>query len=315
MSVMPVSRRSLVFSLLLLRSCPHTWKPWAYNLARLAVIGLYLYVASVAVLMAAEDRIVYNAVSATVRWREPPPGLNPQDVEFTTADGIRLHGWWCPPANWTPEQGALLSCHGKGGNLTLVAGDFTAWRKTLNVSVLLFDYPGYGKSGGQPSEAGCYAAADAAYDWLVNVQHVPPERVLIHGQSLGGGVAVDLAVRRPQRALILTSTFTSFPDAAQAKVLIFPAKWLTHNQFRNVDKIGRLKTPVFIAHGTADDWIPYEQGERLFAAVTSPQKRFLRVDGGPHNLLHGGIERAIRDFLNEAEVNKEPGSPPEGIMN
>jgi fermentation-respiration switch protein FrsA (DUF1100 family) len=300
MSAAPSPKRPLFLSLLLLRPCPPGRKRWLYNLGRTAVVGAYLYLAGGLVLMALEDWLLFRPTTAAEHWRAPPPGLDPQDVTLTSGDGTALHAWWITPPNWTPEQGALLECHGNGGNLCMSAGNALKWRDELHVAVLLFDYPGYGKSAGTPSEPALYAAGDAAYDWLVNEKHVPANRVLLYGQSLGGAVAVDLAARRPHRALLLTSVFTSFPDVAQARVMIVPARWLAHNQFRSIDKIPQVATPVFIAHGTADHTIPFDEGERLFAAVTSEHKRFLRIEGGSHNLLPDGqIQRAVRDFLAE----------------
>ena len=115
----------------------------------------------------------------------------------------------------------MLHCDGNGGNLSYWGMDALAWKYQHHTAVLLFDYPGYGKSSGKPSEQGCYAAADAAYDWLVNEKKVPAEQLLIYGQSLGGAIAIDVASRRPHRALIVVSSFTSFPDMAQK---MFP--WL-----------------------------------------------------------------------------------------
>ncbi|MGH6738315.1 MAG: alpha/beta hydrolase, partial [Bradyrhizobium sp.] len=244
MSTATLPRRPLLLSLLTLRSYPGTRKPWLYALARLAVLGAYLYLVVMLALLALEDRLLFNVRTAADYWDEPPSGLDPQDVEIVSGDGTRLHGWWSAPPYWTPEQGALLYLHGNACNLSTLGLSAMVWREQLNVAVLLIDYPGFGRSAGSPSEAGLYAAGDAAYDWLVNEKKVPPKRLLIHGLSLGGGVVVDLASRRPHRALILTSTFTSFPDEAQAVVQFAPGKWLVHNQFRNIDKIARIKTPV-----------------------------------------------------------------------
>src|SRR5207248_5963463 len=130
----------------------------------------------------------------------------------------------------------------------------------LEMPVLIFDYPGYGRSEGSPSEAGCYAAAEAAYAWLVQTQQVPPGQIILYGGSLGGGVAVELARRQPHRALILVSTFTSIPDMAQQLYPWLPARWLVRNRFDSLAKIGQCTQPVFIAHGTADGLLPYTQG-------------------------------------------------------
>ena len=121
----------------------------------------------------------------------------------------------------------------------------------------MFDYPGFGRSSGQPSEAGCYAAGDAAYDWLREVQKVPGERIILYGGSLGGGTATDLASRRPHRALVLVACFTSFPDMAQTRFPWLPGRWLVHNRFDNLGKIADCRGPVFIAHGTRDGLIPF----------------------------------------------------------
>ena len=302
MSAAFLPRCSPLFSLLLLRSYPGTRKPRLYALARLAVLGVYLYGALVFALMALEDRLLFNPRTAADYWDAPPSGFDPQDVEIVSGDGTRLHGWWSAPPYWTPEQGALLYLHGNACNLSTLGLSAMVWREQLNVAVLLIDYPGFGRSAGQPSEAGLYAAGDAAYDWLVNEQKVPPNRLLIHGLSLGGGVAVDLASRRPHRALILASTFTSFPDEAQTVVPFAPGKWLVHNQFRSIDKIGRITTPIFIAHSTTDPLIPFSQGERLYDAATSQHKRFLPIEDGPHDLRdEWQIQLAVRDFLQEVD--------------
>src|SRR5579862_1265770 len=178
----PPRRRSYVWSLLLLRGNPHG-PSWRYTALRAAVAVSYLYGLLILVLLAAEDRLLYHPVTAAQHWNPAPRGLDPQDVQFTSADGTRLHGWWCAPPGWTPQQGALLLCHGNSGNISYLTPAARHWQEQLHVAVFLFDYPGFGRSQGTPSEAGCYAAGDAAYEWLVNEQKVPPNRLLIHGQS------------------------------------------------------------------------------------------------------------------------------------
>jgi fermentation-respiration switch protein FrsA (DUF1100 family) len=201
----------------------------------------------------------------------------------------------------------VLYCHGNAGNLSHRASAITSWQKELGQSVLIFDYPGFGRSEGKPDEAGCYAAANAAYDWLTQVQKVPPERILLYGGSLGGGVAVDLASRQPHRALVLVKTFTSIPDVAQSVYPWLPARWLVRSRFDNLEKIRQCTQPVFIAHGTADRLVPFAQGERLFAAANEP-KRFLAMPGIDHN---SGVTPAfystLRDFLAQVE---QPGRQP-----
>jgi fermentation-respiration switch protein FrsA (DUF1100 family) len=190
-----------------------------------------------------------------------------------------------------------LYSHGNGGNLSWWGEGMRVWRNELNSGVLVFDYPGYGRSGGKPSEAGCYAAGDTAYDWLVEVKKVRGADVLLVGESLGGAIATDLATRRPFRALVLLKAFTSFPDMAQKVFPWLPARWLVRNQFNNVKKIAAVQGPVFLAHGTADGLVPFSQGERLFKAAREP-KEFLPLAGAHHNDPPGrDYFKALRDFL------------------
>src|SRR5436309_2769004 len=116
-------------------------------------------------LLALEDRLLFHPVPASRSWTPPPPGFESHDVEFRTAGGTRVGARWFPRR---PARGAVLVCHSRAGNLSLALRpeDIAAWQEGLDQAVLVFDYPGYGRSEGRPSEAGCYAAADAAYDWL-----------------------------------------------------------------------------------------------------------------------------------------------------
>jgi fermentation-respiration switch protein FrsA (DUF1100 family) len=266
------------------------------------------YLGVLIVLLALENVFVYHPTRAADEWLVPP---NPrvQDVELHTPDGTLIHAWWCPPEHWQPGQGAVLYCHGNAGNLSHRGDGITRWHEQMGQAVLIFDYPGYGRSTGRPSEAGCYAAADAAYDWLTQTQHVPPERVLLYGGSLGGGVAVDLASRRPYRALVVVSTFTSIPDMAQKQFPWLPARWLVRNRFDNLAKIGRCRRPLFVAHGTADRMIPYRMGERLYAAADEP-KQFFPLEGYDHNHAPGpDFYAALREFLARAERQAPPAAP------
>lgn len=193
-------------------------------------------------LLTLENWLLYHPKSHDRCWREPPPALHVEDVELTAPDGVPLHAWWTEPEGWRPADGAMLYCHGNAGNVSARGGHLAAWQTRMNQAVLIFDYPGYGRSGGRPSEAGCYAAADAALDWLTAVRGAPAERVVVLGRSLGAGVAVDLAARRTHRALVLYSPFTSFPDLAQEKCRWLPARRLLRNRFDNLAKIAAVRT-------------------------------------------------------------------------
>ena len=153
-------------------------------------------------------------------------------------------------------------------------------------AVFAIDYPGYGLSTGRPTEASVYAAARAARVHLRDVLRVAPERTLIHGRSLGGGPATQMAVEEKPAGLILQSTFVS--------VYRVVTRWplLPFDQFRNLGKIGRVGCPVLVMHGRNDEVIPFRHGEALFAAAREP-KRSLWVAGAGHNNF---TEAAGRDY-------------------
>ena len=278
----------------------YSTSPWL-SLGRILLLGVYTVGGLLVVLLLLENWFLFHPTPYTVDWVAPPPGLDPEDVELTSADGTRLHAWWCAPPDWTPEQGAMLHCDGNAGNLSYWGEDALHWKRERHTAVLLFDYPGYGRSAGRPTEASCYAAGDAAYNWLVGEKKIPAERVLLYGQSLGGAVAIDLASRRPHRALIVVSTFSSFPDMAQVMFPWLPGRYLVRNRLDSLNKIKRCSGPVFIAHGTVDGLIPFSQGERLFAAATTPRKYFYRMEGFDHNDIDAGMYEPLLTFLAECD--------------
>src|SRR5262245_53826019 len=199
-----------------------------------------------------ENRLLYHPTHCSKDHYERPPAPL-QDIELNTPAGPRMHARWCPHPG---ARGAVLYCHGNAGNVDGRAGVVKELWEALGESVLIFDYPGYGYSEGKPTEAGCYAAADAAYDWLTRVQKIPPDNILICGESLGGGVAVDLASRRPHRALVLVRTFTSAADVGQALFPLLPVQLLMTNRFDSLRKIGSCTRPVFIAQADGDRLVP-----------------------------------------------------------
>lgn len=239
-----------------------------------------------------EDGLLYHPVRSE---KKPLPAESAfQDIEFRTPDGAIVHARWCPRAG---SEGALLYCHGNAGNLESRGRQVWELRETLDESILIFDYPGFGRSEGRPSEAGCYAAADAAYDWLVQSQGLAPENLLLYGESLGGGVAVELASRRPHRALILVRTFTSIPDVAQDHLGWLPVRCLISNRFDNLAKIPLCKQPTFIAQADADHLVPFAHGQRLLKA-SGPNATLFTLPGSGHNdPLSSEFYSALRRFL------------------
>ncbi len=245
----------------------------------------------VAVLSIFENRLVYFPTPATAMWVEPKD-LPTQDVDLSVR-GVQIHAWWCPKENAT---GALLYAHGNGGNISFLADEYRQLQEALNVSVMAFDYPGYGKSGGAPTEQGCYDAALAAFDWIVG-QGVPAERIILYGDSLGGGVAAELATRRPCRALVLYSTYTSIPDVGHEHYPFLPARTLMRNRFDTLRKLPAIQRPVFVAHGAIDDLIPVAHGRRLYDAANEPKALHIDPERGHETKLSPEYLGALRAFL------------------
>jgi fermentation-respiration switch protein FrsA (DUF1100 family) len=289
----------------LLRSVPFRWCWRGRSVTRLAGAGCCLYVVAFLLLLALEDRLLFTGATFGRLWLEPPAGLAVRDLTLA-ADGNHIHAWFTTPPGWTPRRGAIVFSHGQGGNLSRIAGRASRWRDPFGRAVLLYDYPGYGKSSGRPSEAGCYAAGDAAIRWLAEEQHVPVGEIILVGESMGGAIATELATRYEVRLLILHGAFTSFPDMAQQRFPIFPGRYLVHNRMDNEARVGQIRCPVLLTHGTADAVVPFAQGERLFAAAHEP-KRFLRLEGCGHaSPCNEDFFEEVRSFLARTSLPTRP---------
>jgi pimeloyl-ACP methyl ester carboxylesterase len=223
-------------------------------------------------------------------------GLPAEDHWLTAEDNVRLHGWWIPHPR---PRATLLFCHGNTGNLGNYLGVFRYLRR-LRVNIFGFDYRGYGRSTGRPSEMGLYRDARAAWDHLRGTLGVARQDILVLGHSLGGAIAIDLAAERPVGALIVQSSFTDM--RAMARHLFSPVHLIAKNGFRNIDKVAQLAMPKLFVHGEADPKIPLEMGRALFEAAAEP-KAWFTVPGAGHNDVHrhGGPPylRVLRDFLDE----------------
>jgi fermentation-respiration switch protein FrsA (DUF1100 family) len=208
-------------------------------------------------------------------------GLPFQDVRFTSQDGCPLHGWWLPAAR-EPSLGHILFCHGNAGNI----GDRLLEATVLTragFDVLLFDYRGYGRSGGRPDEPGTYRDARAARHALLDQPGAEPARVIYIGESLGGAIALALAVESPPAGLVLQSTFTSIRAMARHHYPFIPAA-LVPDWYPSLTVIPRLRTPLLVLHGDRDEIVPLRQGQALYDAAAEP-KRLHVFEACGHNDL------------------------------
>ncbi|MBM4274814.1 MAG: alpha/beta hydrolase [Deltaproteobacteria bacterium] len=217
-------------------------------------------------------------------------GLDFQEVYFD-GGGLRLHGWYVPARD---KATVLLWLHGNGGNISYEM-DGIALLNQSGLGIFIFDYQGYGKSEGQPSEAGVYRDARAAYEYLKNGLSVTPDRIVLFGRSLGGAVAADLALQAPARALILDGAFTSLGDMANHHYRWLPGKGRYAHKFDTAGKLARISIPKLIIHGDRDRVVPFWMGRRLYE-VASPPKEFYPIAGAGHEdtMEVGGREYLLR---------------------
>lgn len=238
-----------------------------------------------------------------------PPGLDVENVFLQTDDSLRLHAWYCPCPEGIPnqitagERPVLFFCHGNAGNLSHRAEKIAAYQRHFGADCFIFDYRGYGKSQGRPSEDGLYLDSRAAYRWLTEEKGIPSERIVLIGHSLGGAVALELALAARHRCLILQSAFTSLPDVATEVYPWLPARWIMFTRFDNRGRLPKYTQPVLIVHGTADTLIPVRHTQELFAIANEP-KRLVEIQGAGHNdvMEFGGdiYFMQMRNFLRES---------------
>jgi fermentation-respiration switch protein FrsA (DUF1100 family) len=215
-----------------------------------------------------------------------------------------LHGWWIPATN--PRAKVVLYLHGNDGNVSTCMDGIAPLRE-LGYSVFMIDYRGYGASGGGfPSESGVYKDAQSAWDHLVHDRGMDPANLFIYGHSLGGAIAIELALRHPEAAgLVVESSFTSISDMArlEARYALLPVNLFLNQRFDSLAKVGHLRLPVLYIHGTADEIVPFEMGKALYDA-TPFARDFVAVPAGRHedNAAVGGagLRSAISHFVEDA---------------
>ncbi len=259
----------------------------------LKVVIVYFFI--LALLLINQNRLIFRP-SRDFPINPSQFNLKPQNVFFTASDGIKLHGWYFESSEDAPH---LLFCHGNAGNISDRLPNIELLLK-IPVNVFIFDYRGYGRSNGKPTEDGVYTDAEAAWDFLCKEKKVHPNRIHIFGRSLGGAIAIELATRRPVPCLILESTFYSMKDLV-GKVfpymLFYP---FIPPRFDNGEKIRKIHVPVFIIHGNADTTVPSQQGKKLFDAANQP-KKFWLVEGAHHTDAYEinpeEYLKRLRDFI------------------
>ncbi|MDX2159414.1 MAG: alpha/beta hydrolase [Hyphomicrobiaceae bacterium] len=266
--------------------------PASHHLRRLLIVALTGYLALAGIMFLGQRRLLYNTADGGALADASGLAIpGSERVEIATADGERLAGWYVSPSAAKP---VMLFFHGQGGGLPWMTGRWAALR-AAGAGVLAISYRGYPGSTGRPSETGLIRDAEAAHAWLRRRHEA--NLIVIHGLSLGSGVAVALAERVEARALILEAPFSAAVDVAADRYPFLPVRWLMLDTFLSRERIGRIRMPVLIVHGARDTVIPIEHGRRLLARANAPKVFVEIAEGGHTSLVRYGLYEHVWRFI------------------
>ncbi len=230
-----------------------------------------------------------------------------EDVYFNAADSTRLNAWFFPADAASPRKNiVVLVCHGNGGNISHRINLCHALLRT-GVNVLVFDYRGFGRSEGTPGEEGTYLDAQAAHQWL-RQRGFDPRHIIAFGESLGGGIASELALRETVGGLVLQSTFTSVADLGAEFYPWLPVRWLNTIKYDTLKKLPRIRVPVLVMHSRNDRLIRFHHAERNFAAANEP-KMFWETHGNHNDCLPSDHDRCAQGMEKFLEMVKAAAIP------
>ena len=292
-----------------------------YYVRRTVIYALSSYLLLCLLLFLFQRKLLYPAsrMQDGLPERHGLPVRQARLISALTGDGITLGGWHLLPLEraGTDFDAALrepglvsLFFHGNGGH----RGHRTGLYETLNrlgCHVVCFDYRGYGESAGEPSEEGLAADARAAWEWATHLHGVAPERVVLHGESLGSAVVVRLAQElciagTPPAGVVLETPFSSLVETAAHLYWFVPVRLILRERFPSRERIGQVTCPLIVFHGHRDVVVPFEQGRRLWEAAppqsaSGRSKRLVEFVGSGHNDLRDSdaalYERELREFL------------------
>jgi hypothetical protein len=263
------------------------WRVLLYSL--LVVVGVYACLALL--LFIFQSRLLYFPERSLIAT-PTDVALPFETITFRTSDNLVLHGWFVPSV---PQRAVLMYLHGNGGNISHRLESLRQFHH-MGLSVLIFDYRGYGKSDGDPTEDGTYRDAQAAWGYLTITRGVQPDQIVLLGRSLGGAIAAWLATQVKPRALIIESTFTSVPDRGAEIYPYFPVRLLSRFEYNTLERIGQVHCPLLVVHSPEDEIVPFNHGEKIFAAAPSP-KEFLQISGGHNDGFFVSADRYERGLI------------------
>jgi fermentation-respiration switch protein FrsA (DUF1100 family) len=223
--------------------------------------------------------------------------LEYKDIYFKTSDSIVLNGWFIPAKE---EQGVILFCHGNAGNISHRLESINIFNR-FNLGVFIFDYRGYGKSEGKPSEKGTYLDAKAAWNYLCDMRQIKPEKIIIFGRSLGAAVAAWLAKEKLPAAVILESSFTSIPELGAKLYPFLPVRLISRFHYNTGKYVQEIYCKKLIIHSKDDEIIPCSLGEKNYLQAAQP-KQFLAIHGSHNEGFMQSIQvyqEGLKQFINE----------------
>ncbi len=224
-------------------------------------------------------------------WEKDDPSI--EDAWFESSSGQKLNGWFVEARN---PRAVVLYTEGNGGNITNRRDLLELYRDKLHASILIFDYEGYGRSEGSPSQGAILDDARAARRWLAKRADVRENEIVLVGNSLGGSVAVDLAAKDGASGLVLENTFASLAELTESHFGRVASKLVTP-QLDSIAKIDEYHGPLLQTHGTKDTTVPFAQGQKLFEAANEPKKFVAIPDGGHDDGLTDEYVAELDKFL------------------
>jgi len=220
-----------------------------------------------------------------------------EDLMLATDDGTAISAWYVPARD--PEAPVMLFCHGNAGNISHRVHNLVLLNR-IGITVLIFDYPGFGRSEGRPLEDGVYRSAHAAYRYLREQRGVPDDRIVLFGRSLGAAAAIELASAGHGRALIIESAFTDLHQMGRHIYPMLPLPRRLKRKYPNAERLAGVRMPLLVIHGESDRLVPVQQARQLHQLARRPKDLYL-IPGAGHNdtVMVGGGEYGgkIRDFV------------------
>lgn len=242
---------------------------WKKNAMMLIITVLLVYVMIMAAMFVFQRKLLYPAnrhILSLAQYNVP----NAEEVKLHTPDGLTLQSWYFAPQGNIPT---ILYLHGNAGHL----GDRTLKLTSYNASgfgVFALSYRGYGASEGSPDEQGIYTDARTALDYLTKEKGLMPEQIVLYGESLGSGVAIQMATEHDVAAVVLEAPYTSIERRASELYPWLPVPWLIKDKFYSIRKIDSINAPLLIFHNDGDQVVPQRHGRALFEKAKEPKKAY-----------------------------------------